>query len=740
MLGFVASLALPRLAHAATPATTAAAGGDAGGAIPLRISDRTPNQLEVSWPDGPPTAATAASAVAEVRTTGRDPFLYAARPDGKPIDPASVAVLSFEYFSQTGTGPVEVFADPIGTPVASATGPKLTIAQGWVAYAMDARLALAGGGGGAGKTIRGVRIDLGNRADRTVRLRNLVLRPQSDAERKADAERQAKRDADAGLDATLSAYLSATFPAAVSAVRVDAKQVRIEGTIGAKADFGGAVLAELPLWADSANLGAAVGRTPLAVGNDGRFAVSLDRLATLDGKPHDRLLSRWVVARAKTAEGNASGGGATSLVRLSADRWADEVAAPADAPPAAKPKSKKGLGGFHAGRLDADMDELGISAVTVNVMLSAIMRESGGPGRTPFEFAGRTWWADDGAVAGYDATMLAAAKRGAVVSAIILVTQGRNAPAGSYAHIVAHPDADPSGIFAMPNVASRGGCEAYAAGLEFLARRYSRPDGKYGRVHHYILHNEVDAGWVWTNAGEKSARTYLELYHRSMRTAHLIARQYDPGAKAFISLTHHWAAQGEARWYGSRRLLELLLDFSHAEGDFDWAIAFHPYPQSLGDPRVWENDQATFSPESPKVTFKNLEVLDAWAKQPAAMFQGTRVRTIHLTEQGLNSKDYSEASLRDQAAGMAYAWAKVQALDSIEAFQYHNWIDNRGEGGLRIGLRRFPDDTDAPLGPKPIWHLYEALGTPGEAAAMAPYLSVVGLKSWDEVPRKQPVP
>ena len=135
--------------------------------------------------------------------------------------------------------------------------------------------------------------------------------------------------------------------------------------------------------------------------------------------------------------------------------------------------------------------------------------------------------------------------------------------------------------------------------------------------------------------------------------------------------------------------MDLLLDFSHAEGDFDWALAFHPYPQNLFEPRVWEDNQVKFSFDTPKITFKNLEVLDAWMKQPRAAFNG-RPRAVHLSEQGLNSRDYSEKSLLDQAAGMTYAWNKYKNLSSIEVFHYHNWVDNRGEGGLRIGLSPLP--------------------------------------------------
>ena len=57
----------------------------------------------------------------------------------------------------------------------------------------------------------------------------------------------------------------------------------------------------------------------------------------------------------------------------------------------------------------------------------------------------------------------------------------------------------------MPNMTTLESLNLYAAAIDFLASRYNRPDKKYGRIHHWIAHNEVDAGWVWTNAGIKNA-------------------------------------------------------------------------------------------------------------------------------------------------------------------------------------------------------------------------------------------
>ncbi|WP_226801818.1 DUF5722 domain-containing protein, partial [Alkalilimnicola sp. S0819] len=89
--------------------------------------------------------------------------------------------------------------------------------------------------------------------------------------------------------------------------------------------------------------------------------------------------------------------------------------------------------------------------------------------------------------------------------------------------LLQHPDMDPAGIYSMPNMTNPASVNCYAAALDFLASRYSRPDAKYGRINHWIMHNEVDAGWVWTNMGDKPASVFMDAYVKSMRMCYAIA-------------------------------------------------------------------------------------------------------------------------------------------------------------------------------------------------------------------------
>ena len=528
------------------------------------------------------------------------------------------------------------------------------------------------------------------------------------------------RSDEAAFDRRLRSYLDRDFPCQVTLVVARGQQIAIEGKVGSEP--GELSLVEVPIFSDVAEVKTFGTIEPIRANAEGRFYFTFDRIAKRTGHARDRLFSRWAVAR-KAGD---------SYTLLSHACYVGLVESMWDLPEE-KPRGRKGLGALSAGRPVSDIEDLGIAGATVNIVLNGFMRTTPSERRTAFDYASRTWYADNNAIAQLDSAMMEGAKRRLIISAIILVNQAGKSADPEYGRLVAHPDAHPSGHFAMPNVASEEGHAAYSAALDFLARRYSRPDNKFGRIHHWIVHNEVDAAWEWTNAGEKSALRYLDLYHRSMRTMHLIARQYNPHAKAFISLTHYWTQKASPHFYPSRDLLELLLEFSRAEGDFDWAIAHHPYPESLLNPRTWEDKHSQFSFNTPQITFKNIEVLDAWVRQTKTFYLGTQRRTVHLTEQGPNSPDYGEKALIEQAAAMAYLWMKLKRLDSIELFHYHNWVDNRGEGGLRIGLRRFPDDEREPLGKKPVWHVFRALDTPDEEKATEFAKAIIGIADWSEI-------
>lgn len=554
-----------------------------------------------------------------------------------------------------------------------------------------------------------LRLDFGLPAAGELRLRNFRWLP-APARDSAPAQRRAFVPAP-----LLEAELSASYPGKIERVEVGRDHIEISGHTGGVP----CRLAEVPIDRLLDDPERFEQTLTLTADEAGRFLLRVPRTRTRSELPYDRLTSRWRLVREEKGE----------LLPVSHARHASEINRLRPAPAPAPLRGKKGLGGWRSDILPNELDALGIHAVTVNLIVDSLLADRPTADTLPFDWQGRTFHARRSVLERFDQTFLKAAEHDVVVSLILLVSNP--ARAGKTSRL-AHPGADPEGTYAMPDIVSEDGIAAYGGLLNFMAERWSRADGKHGRVHHWIVHNEIDAGWTWTNAGKLPALSYMDLYQRSLRLTDLIIRQYDPHALAFISLTHHWAESGSPRFYGSRSMLETLARFTAAEGDYPWALAHHPYPQNLGKPRTWEDEQVNFTFATPKITPRNLEVLDAWMHREEMRYRG-KVRPVHLSENGFNSPDYSEKSLTDQAAGMAYAWKKMAPLESIKVWHYHNWIDNRAEGGLRIGLRRFPDAPGAPLAPKPIWHLYQALGTDRENAACAPYLETIEIPAWDPI-------
>jgi hypothetical protein len=229
-------------------------------------------------------------------------------------------------------------------------------------------------------------------------------------------------------------------------------------------------------------------------------------------------------------------------------------------------------------------------------------------------------------------------------------------------------------------------------------------------VSNWILHNEIDQAATWTNMGAQPLARYLETYARSARLTHHTARLFDPHARVFVSLTHHWAKKSSGSGtYIVRDLLELFAEMARAEGDFEWGVAYHPYPRDLRNPDAWKDEGLTDDFDTPYITPKNIAVLPAFLDQPRFHFQG-KPRGILLSEQGFNTPTLSEADQRRQVAGLIYMFRQIRPLKTIEAFHLHRYHDMpEQEGGLRLGI--ITETGAHKLG----WDAYQAIGTDREA-------------------------
>ncbi|MBP5781552.1 MAG: hypothetical protein J6X34_10025, partial [Clostridia bacterium] len=277
-----------------------------------------------------------------------------------------------------------------------------------------------------------------------------------------------------------------------------------------------------------------------------------------------------------------------------------------------------------------------------------------------------------------------------------------------------HPDydaGDPNALISAFNMKTEDGIAYYAAFVEFLVTRYTRPDGKYGRAAGAIIGNEVDMAGIWGNAGDITLSKYMAEYSEAMRLAWQIGRKYCSHFRVYISLTNNWNTfnQNRLRFYTAKSSLEELAARTAAEGDFDWCVAYHPYPENLFWPDFWHDRQAEFTFSTPHVSFRNMEVVEAFLAQPQFLYKGNP-RRIVFSEQGFNSMTgpLARNSELDGEAGVVLAYMKARNMKTVDMFTHHSSVDNPDEFGLNLGLIHHGGK------PKPDYYAFMAMDTDKE--------------------------
>lgn len=623
--------------------------------------------------------------------------------------PEECNVLEFEYQTTLGMSNLELFFMDVKTgidPAHSMSAGQVPASEEWASFSV--RLKEYRKNFNWGKKGDNLRMDFGTDPNNTIQMRNIRLRVMNDEEKKEEEEEKNEALNKEKYEQGIKDYLSKEYACHITDVTVGETSVTIQGDYTGEGTF---FLGEIPPFVDMFKTEKIEFKIPLS---ENSFSIQLDRYVTVGDFKYDRLLSKWAVFK--------EGADVDELV--SHARYANVDAIHAKQSVEAVPlKSKKGLGGLiNHGLLTHDLDELGISSATINIPISNFMHLSEQPGDIPYTYGGKTYYFNEQyLISSFDVVLQQTSQRGISVAGILLI-----APSGDAGELLKHPDYNGVAPYTMPNMTTVESTQCYAAALDFLAQRYSDPDM---RIAHWIIHNEVDGGIHWTNMGDKPIATFMDTYLRSMRMCYNIVHQYDQHSEVFISFSHGWNIAAGGGWYKVRDMLDLMNQFSKAEGDFFWSLACHSYPAQLGNPCTWDDAQATFSMDTEYVTLKNLEVLDKWVGISQNQYKGNIRRSVWLSEAGTCSPSYEDKDLQDQAAGFAYGWKKINALDGINGIQWHSWFDHLGDG-VPLGLRKYSDE-EYKGEAKPVWTTYQKAGTDEEDDYFKQYLERIGIKSWE---------
>lgn len=397
--------------------------------------------------------------------------------------------------------------------------------------------------------------------------------------------------------------------------------------------------------------------------------------------------------------------------------------------------SKKGL----QAQMAEDAVALRIAHAAVNVDLVALVASRDAAQAIEFARGDQIFRFDAGYVAQLDAQIRPLAQAGIILSLILLDILGPDEAKNRAMLDPRRADAPPNRICA-PNVLDREGRALHAACVAFLAHRYgpSRRGGA-GAAWNWICGNEVNSHWWWMNMGRASLEDVADLYESFVRIVHDEVTAHHPGARAFVSLEHHWSVRysaGEAtQAFPGRDFLLRFAALARERGDFAWQVAFHPYPEDLFDCAFWDDVSAPDQDDAARVTFKNLPVLARFLAREDSLHAGESRRVL-LSEQGFHRRDGDDGE-RLQAAAFAAAWVATQREPGIDAMILHRHVDHAHEGGLQLGLwTRAPNSVCDPDRPTQMRRAFAACDGPQAEAELSFALPILGIASWAELPAR----
>jgi hypothetical protein len=374
-----------------------------------------------------------------------------------------------------------------------------------------------------------------------------------------------------------------------------------------------------------------------------------------------------------------------NFVSVAGAKYITNPEALASSSPARKNNGKKGLilDGAKIGNGNTESVNLGVQQGAYNINITDVI---GGNRGIEYGYNGKTYYFDSSYMSQYDHCVRTSTGQGMGMTMVLLN------PYSAGEEFMISPTAR-GGIgrcsYYLMNTSEDSGLEYLEAVCSFLAWRYNGQNG-FGQVDNWVIGNEVNAKNEWNIANVSDEMLYAQLYADELRVCYNAIKSKNENAHVCASFDHNWTYKNTPSYFSARSLLEAMNACIVAQGNFDWALAQHPYNY----PMVWTSfwtpkSEATAAMirhdiDTPYISMQNIEQLTDYMCQPAMRNTKGAVRPILLTEVGYSSTQGEEA----QAAAIVYAYQRALTNRYINMIVFNRQTDYPVEvaDGLSVGL------------------------------------------------------
>lgn len=385
----------------------------------------------------------------------------------------------------------------------------------------------------------------------------------------------------------------------------------------------------------------------------------------------------------------------------------------------------------------ADAMELGVKHAGTDILFQQIL----GTG-IDYNYNGKTYHFSKEVMAEYDRTISSMSAKSINITAVILNGWSDAAPDLHYPGSQQNADA----YHYMFNVATREGYEQTRAIAAFLAERYNGSNPDHGRVVNWVIGNEVNNQKNWNYMGPMELENYVEAYQKAVRVFYTAIKTAAANDRVYISLDFHWNNPNEIDnklKYAGKAVTDTFNSLTQRQGQFDWGLAYHPYPYPMIEPEFWDDAQTgliTTDFDSPIINFANLGVLTDYFAQDSLRNAAGQVRHIILTEQGFSAKSHSRGDVPYiQAAAFAYSYYLVDSNPYIDAYLLSRQVDAPSEAAQGISFGLWTCDMNQPnlivaSQRRKIWQVFKHIDNPNSTLANSEFAKeIIGIEKWSDV-------
>ena len=205
------------------------------------------------------------------------------------------------------------------------------------------------------------------------------------------------------------------------------------------------------------------------------------------------------------------------------------------------------------------------------------------------------------------------------------------------------------------------------------------------KVDEFIIGNEVN-NRIWNYTASMDWSEYVREYVQAFRVSYNAIKSTNANAKVYISLDQMWNMdnpEGSYKYYEFMDDLDFLIQFNAdicAEGNIDWCLCQHPYPNPMLYAKFWDmsgcsggDTYAAQVAAGQVVTFQNLPVMTGFMAMPLMKNTKGAVREIILPEIGITQAQGVEV----QAAAMMACYQAARNNPYIKRIYFHRM----NEGG-----------------------------------------------------------